>query len=68
LLCFLGSVSTQSEGDDGSGGGWGGGGGSGVVVVEWGVGGVVEEAGKVEEKARSGCVDVMVLESKSLSW
>ena len=32
------------------------------------VGGVVEEAGKDEEKARSGCVDVMQLESKSLSW
>jgi len=29
---------------------------------------VVEEEGKVEEKARSVCVDVMVLKSKSLSW
>ena len=57
----MGSVSTQSGGDGGSGG-------SRVVVVEWGVGGVVEEAGTVEEKARSGCVDVMLLESKSLSW
>jgi len=65
---FLGTVSTQSGGDGGSGGGWGGGGGSGVVVVEYLVGGEVEEARKVEGKARSLCVDVMLLESKSMSW
>jgi len=37
-------------------------------VVEKVVGGVVEETGTVEEKTQSGCVDDMVLKSKSLSW